>query len=117
MNLQEIVKALNLDVRASESELDRSVEGGYVSDLLSDVIAGAKEGDLWITLQLHQNIVAVAFLNNLAGIVIVGGRDPDPDTLKKAEDQGVPIMVSPLPAYEVAGRLYGMGVRKPLAEE
>ncbi len=45
-----------------------------MSDLLSDVYAGAKEGDLWITLQLHQNIVAVAFLNNLAGIVIVGGR-------------------------------------------
>jgi hypothetical protein len=114
MNLREIVKILNLDVRASESELDRPVEGGYVSDLLSDVIAGAKEGDLWITLQLHQNIVAVAFLNNLAGIVIVGGREPDPDTLKKAEDQGVPIMVSPLPAYEIAGRLYAMGIRKPV---
>ena len=114
MILREIVKILNLDVRASESELDRPVEGGYVSDLLSDVIAGAKEGDLWITLQLHQNIVAVAFLNNLAGIVIVGGREPDPDTLKKAEDQGVPIMVSPLPAYEIAGRLYEMGIRKPV---
>jgi hypothetical protein len=114
MNLREVVQNLNLEVRASESELDRSVEGGYVSDLLSDVIAGAKEGDLWITLQLHQNIVAVAFLNNLAGIVIVGGREPDPDTLKKAEDQGVPIMVSSLPAYEVAGRLYAMGIRKPV---
>jgi predicted transcriptional regulator len=114
MTLKEVVQALKLDVRAGESELDRPVQGGYVSDLLSDVIAGAKEGDLWMTLQLHQNIVAVAFLNNLAGIVIVGGREPDPDTLKKAEDQGVPIMVSPLPAYELAGRLYTMGVRKPV---
>lgn len=112
MTLREVLQALKLDVRAGESELDRQVQGGYVSDLLSDVIAGAKEGDLWMTLQLHQNIVAVAFLNNLAGIVIVGGREPDPDTLKKAEDQGVPIMVSSLPAYELAGRLYAMGVRK-----
>jgi hypothetical protein len=111
MNLGEVVKALNLEARTSGTDLNREVEGGYVSDLLSDVIAGSKEGDLWITLQLHQNIVAVAFLNNLAGIVIVGGREPDPDTLKKAEEQGVPILVSTLHAYEVAGRLYQLGVR------
>jgi hypothetical protein len=112
MTLGEIVQALGLEVRACSDQMERAVEGGYVSDLLSDVIAGAKEGDLWVTLQLHQNIVAVAFLNNLAGIVIVGGRQPDPDTLEKAEDQGVPIMVTSLPAYVVAGRLYEMGIRR-----
>jgi predicted transcriptional regulator len=112
VTLTEVVKALGLEVRTGSSELDREVEGGYVSDLLSDVIAGSKEGDLWITLQLHQNIVAVAFLNNLAGIVVVGGREPDPDTLEKAEDQGVPIMVTPMRAFEMAGRLYEMGVRR-----
>jgi hypothetical protein len=112
MTLGEIAEALKLDIRVCPSEMDREVEGGYVSDLLSDVIAGAKEGDIWITLQLHQNIVAVAFLNNLAGIVIVGGREPDPDTLKKAEEQGVPIMVTSMPAYELAGRIYEMGVRR-----
>jgi predicted transcriptional regulator len=112
MTLGELVKVLKLDVRTSGAEMDRVVEGGYVSDLLSDVIANAKEGDLWITLQLHQNIVAVAFLNNLAGIVIVGGREPDPDTLKKAEEQGVPIMVSQSRAYELAGLLYEKGVRR-----
>jgi hypothetical protein len=112
MTLGDIIEALALEVRAGSDQVDRVVEGGYVSDLLSDVIAGAKEGDLWITLQLHQNIVAVAFLNNLAGIVIVGGREPEPETLEKAEEQGVPIMVSGLPAYEVVGRLYQMGIRR-----
>lgn len=112
MTLGDIVRVLNLEVRTSGADLDREVEGGYVSDLLSDVIAGSKEGDLWLTLQLHQNIVAVAFLNNLAGIVIVGGREPDPDTLRKAEEQGVPIMVTSLNAYEVAGKLYQMGVKR-----
>jgi len=62
MTLGEVVKALNLEVRTGQDQMDREVRGGYVSDLLSDVIAGAKEGDLWVTLQLHQNIVAVAFL-------------------------------------------------------
>lgn len=112
MTLGEVVKALNLEVRSGDSEMGRVIHGGYVSDLLSDVIAGAKEGDLWITLQVHQNVVAVAFLNNLAGIVIVGGREPDPDTLKKGEEQGVPIMVTSQSAYEVVGKLYEMGIRR-----
>jgi len=110
VTLAEVVKALDLDVKAGEDEMNRSVEGGYVSDLLSDVIAGATEGDLWITLQLHQNVVAVAFLNNLAGIIIVGGREPDPATIAKAADQGVPIMVTEMQTYELAGRLYEMGI-------
>ena len=112
MKLGDIVSELNLDTRTCSDALDRIVEGAYVSDLLSDVIAGARDGDLWLTLQVHQNIVAVAFLNNLAGIIIVGGREPDPDTLKKAEDQGVPIMVSSMRSYELAGKLYEMGIRR-----
>jgi predicted transcriptional regulator len=112
MTLGEIVKALNLSVQTGSEDLERTIAGGYVSDLLSDVIAGAKEGDLWVTLQLHPNIVAVAFLNNLAGIVIVGGREPDTETLRKAKEQGVPIMLTPMRSYEVAGKLYEMGIRR-----
>jgi hypothetical protein len=112
MKLSEIADSLNFEVKTCQTELEREVAGGYASDLLSDVIANAREGDVWITLQIHQNIVAVAFLNNLAGIIIVGGRNPDADTLSKAEEQGVVIMVSELPTYEIVGRLYGMGVRR-----
>lgn len=95
--------------------MDRTVEGGYVSDLLSDVIAGAKEGDLWLTLQVHQNIVAVAFLNNLVGIIVVGGKEPDADTIKKAHEQGVPLMVSSLNTYELAEMTPRAIVRAALA--
>jgi len=110
MTLNEVAESLNLEVRSAKEQLSREVKGGYVSDLLSDVIAGTREGDLWITLQVHQNIVAVAFLNNLTGIVIVGGREPDPDTLEKAEEQEVPVLVTSLSAYEVVGGMYKMGI-------
>ena len=112
MKLGDVVEALDLQVRTGRDRMDREVVGGYVSDLLSDVIAGAQDGDLWITLQLHQNIVAVAFLNNLAGIVIVGGREPDGETIEKAEDQDIPLLITSMTAYELAGRLYEMGVRR-----
>jgi len=87
------------------------VTGGYVSDLLSYVMARAKEGNLWVTVQSHPNIVAVASLVNLAGIIITEGGRPDAGTVEKAEQEGVPILTTQLTSYEVAGRLWELGVR------
>jgi hypothetical protein len=110
--LREIVATLGLDVRAGEQSLSREARGGYVSDLLSDVIANAQAGDLWITLQTHQNIVAVASMKDLAGIVLVNGRGPEDDTLARARDEEIPVMVSRLPTFELVGRLHDMGLSR-----
>jgi len=111
MKLQEIVSNLSLDVKTPAVDLNKDVTGGYVSDLLSDVIGNSKKGSVWITLQTHQNIVAVAALKDISGIILVNGRNPDTDTLKKANEEKIPLMVSPLPAFEIVGRLYNLGLR------
>ena len=74
------------------------------------MIANAQEGDLWVTLQTHQNTIAVASMKELAGVVLVNGREPEPDTLQKAREEDVPLLVSALPAFELIGRLYNMGL-------
>ncbi|MCK9229364.1 MAG: DRTGG domain-containing protein [Syntrophales bacterium] len=108
MTLAEVIRKLNLGVRCCDEKLDRGVEGGYVGDLLSDVIANSKKGHLWITRQSHQNIVAVASLREHAGIILTLGKEPDRETLEKATREGIPILVTDLPGFEIAGRLYGM---------
>ena len=110
MNLYEIVQQLQLEVKAGDERLSTEVKGGYASDLLSDVIAHAQEGDLWVTLQTHQNTIAVASMKGLAGIVLVNGREPEADTLEKAKEENIPILVSFLPAFELIGRLCELGV-------
>ena len=90
--------------------LSRECTGGYVSDLLSDVMANARPGDLWITLQVHQNIVAVASLKELAAIIIIGGRQPEKQTLAKAEEEKIPLLLTGMTAFEVVGELYRMGI-------
>lgn len=110
MKLAELVHKLNLSVRAARASLDREVTGGYASDLLSDVLANSRPGDLWVTLQIHQNIVAVASLKELAGVILVSGREPEHDTVEKAEAENTVIMVSELPAFELVGRLHSLGV-------
>lgn len=111
MKLQEVVNSLGLEVKTPGISLDREVAGGYVSDLLSDVIGNAKEGCIWITLQVHLNIVAVASLKGLSGIILVNSKVPDEDTLKKAVAENIPVMTSALPTFELVGRLYALGLR------
>jgi hypothetical protein len=111
MNLNDLVKEFDLEVKTGANHLDREVTGGYVSDLLSDVLAHAEEGTLWVTLHIHQNIVAVASHKDLAGVLLVQGRQPEKDTIAKAEEEGIPILVSGLSAFELVGRLYKAGIR------
>lgn len=111
MTLAELVEPLGLDVRCAHARLAQSVTGGYASDLLSDVIAHAQPGNVWVTLQIHPNIVAVASMKELAGIILVNGRQPDEETLQKAESEAIPILVSHLPTFELVGRLYSLGIR------
>jgi serine kinase of HPr protein (carbohydrate metabolism regulator) len=111
MTLNDFVREFDLKVKAGAGRLDREVTGGYVSDLLSDVLAHAEEGTLWVTLHIHQNIVAVAMHKDLAGIILVQGRQPEPDTISKAEEENIPILVSGLSAFELVGRLYKAGIR------
>ncbi|MGE5254158.1 MAG: DRTGG domain-containing protein [Planctomycetaceae bacterium] len=110
MTLREAAEKLGLKPVAGLSKLPRELGQGYVSDLLSDVMANAKPGDIWVTLQIHQNIVAVATLKELAGIILIGGRQPEKQTLAKAEEEQVPLLLSDLPAFEVVGRLYQLGI-------
>jgi hypothetical protein len=110
MRLSEIVQTLALEVRSAAKHLDTDVRGGYASDLMSDVMANAEEGHLWVTLQTHVNIVAVAAMKELAGIILINGREPEQDTVEKAEQKDMPILVSKLPAFELIGRLYDLGI-------
>lgn len=106
MNLDNLVKKLSLQVKTTKGDLGREVKGCYISDLLSDVMANAREDDVWITLQTHPNIAAVAVLRNLAGIIITNNREPEDDTLKRAEEEGITIAVSAESTFEVGGKLY-----------
>jgi hypothetical protein len=101
MTLASVVETLELQVFTPEVDLETRVKGGYVGDLLSDVIANAKSGSIWVTLQTHENIVAVAVLKELSGIVLVNGKQPDGETAARASKEGIAILGTDLPAFEM----------------
>ena len=112
MNLQQIIDQLNLHVLTEPQDFTSIMPtGGYSSDLLSCVMAGAKKGHLWITLQAHLNIVAVAALNEVAAIIITENAQPDATSIAKANQQGVILLSTSQPTYEINGKLWELGIQ------
>lgn len=106
MSLNEVIDKLGLRVLTSKASGDTEVTGGYTCDLLSDVMANSRPGNLWITMQTHQNVLAVARIKDLAGIVVVNGRQPSEETIQKANQENVTVLGAGESAFRVSGRLF-----------
>ncbi len=112
MKLTDIIEQLELDIQSGHdpSDLEREVIGGYVGDMLSDVLAHAESNDIWVTIQLHLNIIPIAKMKDISGIIIANGRQPDEETMEKARTEDVPVLGTGMNAYQVAGKLYELGI-------
>ena len=115
MKVKELVEKLNLKVLSGEKGLDREIDGCYISDLLSDVMGNAMEGNIWITLQTHKitlqthkNVMAVASLKEMSCIILVKNLMPNDETIEQSNDEDLPILQTSLPTYEIAGLVYNL---------
>lgn len=106
MKVSDLVNELSLTVFSGQAGLDHEVTGGYTSDLLSDVMGNVDEGQVWITLQTHRNIMAVASLKEVAAVILVKGLEPAEDTMVHSNEEGIPLLGTSLEAFEISGRLY-----------
>jgi hypothetical protein len=112
MNLQTIIDHLMLKVLTEPAEFSSRVpSSGYVSDLLSCVMAGAKKDGIWVTLQCHDNIVAVAALLDVTAVIISEDAQPDPSTIARANSRGITLLSSPQSSFSIVGQLWELGLR------
>ncbi len=109
MTTQDLIEKIGLKPLTKFSE--RAVEGVYISDMVSDVMAGAKSGNLWLTVQTHKSIVPAANLVDVSAIVITCGKQVPADTTELASKYDIAILSSELPTFQLAGRLYELGIK------
>jgi hypothetical protein len=113
MTLQEIIDSLALRVVTTPRDFSQiQPAGGYASDLLSCVMAGAGHQGLWVTLQAHINIVAVAALLDLSAVIITENALPDEATIARANTEGITLLVTAMPTFAVVGKLWELGLRE-----
>jgi ACT domain-containing protein len=107
MTIREIAAALGAEICQEEFE-DTDLSGAYTSDLLSDVMANAKDGGALITIQAHKNTVAVATLVNISVVVICNSRPLPEDMLEAAKDEGIAVIRTRENQFTVSGKIWEM---------
>jgi hypothetical protein len=107
MTVREAAAALGAELIQDEFE-DADLTGAYTSDLLSDVMANAKDGGALITIQAHKNTVAVASLVNIAVIVVCNSRPIPEDMIASAKDEGIAVARTGENQFIVSGKLYAL---------
>lgn len=112
MKLSDIAKQLNFEALTPELTAEEAdIREGYVSDLLSDVLANGPKGGILVTVQVHLNVVAVALHAELAAVIFAMDRRPEEAVRKKAVEEGIRLFVSDATAFEIVGRLHELGIR------
>ncbi|MFY9297285.1 MAG: DRTGG domain-containing protein [Caldicoprobacterales bacterium] len=110
MKISDIVNNLPGKVVIGEEFLDREIKTAYCGDLLSRVMAHGPQNGLWITVQTHTNVIAVATLLEMACVIIPEDIPIDENTIEKAVEEEIVLISSPLSAFQLAGKLYEMGI-------
>lgn len=108
MNTLELQQKLSLNELTNIGDNPREITGCYICDLLSRVMRGCKEGDVWITVQNSINVAAVAVLNDCACVIVCEGVAVSDSVLEKANEEGVIIYSDERSAYELAKELSAM---------
>ncbi len=103
--------AARLELKGLTRMFDKPISGVYISDMVSDVIANAKAGNVLVTLQVHNNVIAAANLVDVAAIVMTRGRTPAPEAVGLAEKAEIPLFTTDMDSWQVATKLYEAGIR------
>lgn len=111
MIVKQVIEKLNLKLVAGAQGLDREISGGYSADLLSCVMARAKHGNLWLTLQAHPNVIAVASLLELAAVIVTEGAPVAADVVARADAEGIPVLSTAHTTFWAAGELARLGIQ------
>lgn len=108
MTTKDVIEKIGL--RSLSKFENRDVDGVFVSDMLSDVMAGAKSGNLWVTVQTHKSIVPAANLVDVSAVIITSGKNVPQETIDLANQHNIAILSTDLPSFELVGKLYGLGL-------
>ena len=109
MKVSELAEKTGLD--SLNEYKDKEVEGVYISDMVSDIITGAKANGILVTLQTHKSLIAAANLVDVAAVVVVRGKKPAEDVVELAKKAGIGLFVTGVDTWSFAMKLNEIGIK------
>lgn len=111
MQLIEIGKILECESYTENNLLEKDIEYCYATDMMSDVLKSCKIGSLLITGLVNIQVIQIAEIMDLKGIIFVSGKEPSSDIIKSASEKNLPILKTEKNLFEACGILYSIGLR------
>ena len=108
MKISELQEKIGL--KPLNTVYDKDIEGVFISDMVSDIVAGAKPNNLLLTIQTHKNLIATANLVDISAIIFVRGKEPLPDVIELADRAEITLFGTDMDAWKLAIELHEMGV-------
>lgn len=102
MKVTELIDKFGFRLVSGEGGIDNEISGVYIGDLLSWVMSNAKDGDVWITIQGHINIMAVASLTGVGCVIVAENAEISEEAIAKSESEDIPLLATQLSSYETA---------------
>lgn len=110
MKLREALEAIDGKLISENADLDLKVQMGCGADLMSDVLSFTHEGTLLMSGLTNPQVVRTAEMSGITAIVFVRGKVPPPETIRLAEEKGIPLLASKYTMFETCGRLFQAGL-------
>lgn len=110
MKLQKILELPDGEVLVKGNP-SREISRVFCCDLLSIAMSKAPADGVWVTVMGNKNTLAVASLTDTACIVLAEGVSLDEGTLAKAADEGIAVITTELPVFDMALRIYQEGLK------
>lgn len=110
MKASEICQILKADILCGKENLDLEVNTAFGADMMSDVLAFAKDQTVLITGLVNPQTVRTAMMLDIKCIIFVRGKKPDAATLELAQENGLVVLSTNLKMYTVCGKLYASGL-------
>lgn len=96
-----------LELKPLNDVYDKEIDGVFISDMVSDVMAGAKPGAVWVTTQTHKNVVAAANLVDISAVIVTRAKAVPDETLEMATRAELTVFSTDLETYDLVGKLHG----------
>jgi predicted transcriptional regulator len=110
MNVKELMTIIDGTLITANANLNREIKGGFGADLMSDVLASVQPEAVLLTGLCNPQVVRTAQMADVAAIVLVRGKHPPVETIRLANEEGLPLITTPYGMFEVCGRLHSFGL-------
>jgi len=110
MKIEKVMEILDAEVLCNAKDIGKHVYSACGSDMMSDVLAYAKDQAILVTGLVNPQVIRTAQMMDMVCIVFVRAKRPNPEMISLAEECGMVLLSTEKRMFEACGRLYAAGL-------